>query len=95
VRKKRSDGYVDVRQPDHPDAQATGWISEHRLVMEKKVGRRLLPDETVHHINGARDDNRPANLELWVSRHPPGQRVKDIVAWSVEMLSRYAPERLA
>lgn len=63
--------------------------------MEQVLGRTLHADETVHHINGARDDNRPENLELWVSRHPRGQRVVDQIAWAEEILRAYAPERLA
>lgn len=61
----------------------------HRMVMEEMIGRPLAPFENVHHKNGIRHDNRPANLELWVRSQPVGQRVADLVAWVVEQYPEY------
>lgn len=41
------------------------YIAEHRLVMARHVNRPLLwPGDVVHHLNGAKGDNRMQNLRL-------------------------------
>ncbi len=78
-----------------PGCNSAGWMLEHRHVMEGLLARPLASGEEVHHKNGVRDDNRPENLELWVTKQPKGQRPEDLVAWAWEVIGRYDPEELS
>lgn len=57
-------GYVMIKKHNHPYSQSSGYIREHRLVMEVELQRYLTADEIIHHKNRDKSDNRPENLEV-------------------------------
>lgn len=89
-------GYIRVYCPDHPSLvpknqrrmeKANGgyyrknvYVWEHRLVMEEKLGRFLLPNEVVHHIDGNVQNNHPSNLELFQSN---GEHLKETLVGQI------------
>jgi hypothetical protein len=95
-RTKAATGYVfvNIRRDDPMASMAhfrnkgdrIGQILEHRLVMARKVGQPLHPDETVHHKNGIKDDNRLENLDLRAGPHGKGASVEDLESYAKRIL---------
>lgn len=62
---KTGAGYTLKRAEGHPRAKKKGaYVPEHILVLEKEIGRVLMPGEVGHHKNGIRWDNRAENLQI-------------------------------
>ena len=81
-------GYVRLIFPRTKDGDGFE-ILEHRWVMEQALGRKLLPTETIHHMNGRKTDNRLENLSLRSGNHGPGGDVSAIVKWAHEIIALY------
>lgn len=65
-----TNGYILERAPRHPAKNMRGYVYQHRLVLEKKLGRYLKSNEVAHHIDGDIKNNTPENLKVMgVSDH--------------------------
>jgi len=87
-------GYVQTQQWVGIRKRKT--ILQHVFVMEKYLGRPIdSSKESVHHINGIRDDNRIENLRLKPAFHGKGfDNIEDCINYCVERLKLYAPHLL-
>ncbi len=73
--KVLKNGYPAIWNPKHHRTNNVGYVKEHILIMEKKLGRKISKEEHVHHIDFTRDNNNPKNL--WVcspSNHKIAER---------------------
>ncbi len=70
--RRKSGKYVSIYMPSHPQAN-NKYVLEHRLMMEEKLGRYLLPEEVVNHKDGNTLNNNIDNLELFQNN---GEHIK-------------------
>lgn len=82
-------GYIQIYAPDHPSAVGN-YVPEHRLIVEKRIGRHLRQNEEIHHDNEIRSDNRPENLigPLTKGEHAALHRNKEIAEGKGSATSR-------
>jgi hypothetical protein len=67
-----SQGYVEYTMGEHAGRRV------HCVIIERRIGRRLLPDEVVHHIDGDKENNDESNLALMtVSAHSRIHRIQE------------------
>ena len=86
-------GYLYVRSPGHRNATTHGsYVAEHRLVMEKSLGRLLTADEVVDHIDGDITNNDPSNLRVFSSN---GEHLKETLKGKVPQWSADGKRRIA
>ena len=57
-------GYLAIWNPTHPRANNVGYVKEHILVMQKKLGRLIKREEHIHHIDFDKMNNNIKNLWL-------------------------------
>lgn len=83
-------GYILVHSPGHPYRTKHGYVREHRLVMERVIGRYLLPTEVVDHIDGDTSNNDPLNLRVFASNrdHLATTLVGHVPKWTPGGLER-------
>ena len=79
-------GYVVVLNPKHPFADIKGYIFEHRIIVEKQIGRYLKPKEKCHHLE-KKDNNNPKMLMAFINnsahirfhKNPDNVKPKEII----------------
>ena len=67
-KRKTSQGYIEIKSPNHPFRNKQGYVPKHRLIAEKTLGRYLTKGEIIHHIDENPLNNKLKNLYLFAKR---------------------------
>ena len=62
--RTESRGYISIATPDHPAADAHGFVREHVLICEKALGKPLPTGAVPHYVDGNPSNNDNSNLVL-------------------------------
>lgn len=62
------DRYIHIYEPSHPFAHHNGYVYQHRIIIEKIIGRFLNPIEVIHHIDEIKTNNSLNNLIAFTSK---------------------------
>lgn len=83
-------GYMYILSPQHPNKTQMGYVAEHRIVMEERLGRYLEKKEAVHHIDGNTLNNNIINLFLYKTNgyHTAKEHTER------DKLGRFTPQRV-
>lgn len=84
------DGYLRMYAAKHPYADGRKEMHVHDMVMEARLGRRLLPTECVHHKNEIKTDNRLENLEVMLHSEHSSEHMKEIAPSKPRKGGRFA-----
>jgi hypothetical protein len=83
-------GYILEHAPHHPRSDQYGYVAQHRLVMERKLGRYLTRKEVVHHEDDDKANNHPDNLRLFACQadHMRHHRLQDALCYNLEVVEK-------
>jgi hypothetical protein len=84
------DGYLRMYAAKHPFAASRKEMHVHDMVMELHLGRRLRPEECVHHLNGCKTDNRLENLQVMLHADHSSEHMTEIVRTKRRRSGRFA-----
>ncbi len=81
-------GYILKKTTGHPFCNVSGYVYEHRLMVEEVLGRFLTKKEVVHHIDGNKQNNSLQNLILFSSHslHIKWERNSEVIRNGIEIV---------
>jgi hypothetical protein len=82
--RRKSGGDQFVKQAGHPLANKNGYVTEHRLTVERFIGRHVVKGEVIHHIDFDKQNNTIENLALL-----PNQAVHELVHRYIGMVGAF------